>query len=342
MTQPKLQILVVGGDPSVWVAISARLPESSSRIIDAADFDDDALAKSSGEVDAIVVVTSAGDPDPLRPLRVVQRAGMNERTLVLADAADHRTAGEALDLGVAGYLMRGSPSEKVAAAIVHILTGGSVLDAPAEAVRRTNGAEPNAAGAMGAARALASALELKDTYTGGHAERVTAMAMRLAKTSMLLDVVPADALEAAFLLHDVGKIGIPDSILNKSGVLTDTERRVLETHPILGERIIAPLGFPHIVREVIRHHHERWDGGGYPDGLAGLDIPAAARVFAVADVIDAMTSIRPYRQPVTFEEALAEIKAQSGKQFDPALCELIDHAFHDSHVGLFGSALPSS
>ncbi len=336
MIDAKLQIVVVGGDPSVWVAISARLPDSSSRIIDAADFNEDALTQSRDEVDAIVVVTSAGDPDPLQPLRVIQRAGMNGRTLVLADAADHRTAGEALDLGVAGYLLRGSTSEKVAGAIEHILGGGSVLDAPAAAVRRTNGGT-NVSGAMGAARALASALELKDTYTGGHAERVTAMAMRLAKASMLLDVVPADALEAAFLLHDVGKIGVPDSILNKSGVLTDTERRVLETHPILGERIIAPLGFPHIVREVVRHHHERWDGRGYPDGLAGFDIPAPARVFAVADVIDAMTSIRPYRQPVTFEEALDEIKAQSGKQFDPALCELIDEAFHDTHVDLLGS-----
>ena len=341
MLEPKLQILVVGGDPSVWVAISARLPVSSSRIIDAADLDEQSLAQSRDELDAIVVVTSAGDPDPLQPLRVIHRAGMNARTLVLADAADHRTAGEALDLGVAGYLMRGSGADKVAAAIEHILAGGSVLDAPAAAVGRTHGVLPNVAGAMGAARALASALELKDTYTGGHAERVTAMAMRLAKTSKLLDMIPAHSLEAAFLLHDVGKIGIPDSILNKSGALTDTERRVLETHPILGERIIAPLGFPHIVREVVRHHHERWDGGGYPDGLAGHDIPAAARIFAVADVIDAMTSIRPYRQPVTFDEALAEIKAQSGKQFDPSLCELVDEAFHDTPSHLLGSSTPN-
>jgi HD-GYP domain-containing protein (c-di-GMP phosphodiesterase class II) len=141
-------------------------------------------------------------------------------------------------------------------------------------------------------------------------------------------------MEAGFLLHDVGKIGIPESILNKPGGLSDTERRVLNTHPILGERIVAPLGFPISVGHVIRHHHERWDGGGYPDGLAGEAIPGAARLFSIADSIDAMTSIRPYRRPVTFEAAIDEVMAQAGAQFDPTLAALAREVFADTTIHL--------
>jgi HD-GYP domain-containing protein (c-di-GMP phosphodiesterase class II) len=153
------------------------------------------------------------------------------------------------------------------------------------------------------------------------------MAMRLAEFAWLDDAIPSDAMEAAFLLHDVGKIGIPETILTKPGGLGDTERRVLQTHPILGERIVAPLGFPDVVRQVIRHHHERWDGSGYPDGLAGQEIPAAARLFSIADALDAMTSLRPYRRPISFEEAIAEIVRGSGTQFDPQLCALAEQVF---------------
>lgn len=183
-----------------------------------------------------------------------------------------------------------------------------------------------------AARSLVSALELKDTYTGGHAERVMALAMRLATAAGLHRTYSVDALEAAFLLHDVGKIGIPESILNKPGPLTDAERRVLQTHPLLGERIVGPLKFPECVRQVIRHHHEWWDGTGYPDGLAGAAIPAPARVFSIADVMDAMTSVRPYRMPTTFEEAIEEIILNAGTQFDPALATLAEAAFLDTPV----------
>lgn len=331
-TEPDLQILIVGGDPSVWVAISSDRSLGrkvrASQIVMPRDLDAATLRRNLGSIDAIVVVTSPGDPDPCFPLRVIRDAGLHRQTVVLADGKDHRTASESLAIGVGAYLIRGAPPEKVSMAIAQVASGGGMFDAPAAHVLRTtaNSLHPTG-GAMGAARALASALELKDTYTGGHAERVTAMAMRLATASMLTNVIPSDALEAAFLLHDVGKIGIPESILSKTGPLTDTERRVLETHPILGERIIAPLGFPEAVRNVVRHHHERWDGTGYPDRLVGIHIPAEARVFEVADVLDAMTSTRPYRQPVSFNEALAEIQAHAGRQFDPALCEIAEDAF---------------
>lgn len=333
MADKRLRILLVGGDTALWVGLSATLGERSSQIFVPRTLDEAALVGASSDIDVVVVVTSQNDPDPCEPLRVIRAAGLQNKAMVLADGGDQRTAAEALALGIAGYITRGASPEHLVEAITHIADGGAMFDAPAADVLGSLAtARGDAPGLMASARALASALELKDTYTGGHAERVTALAIRLARAAMLEGAEPSEALEAAFLLHDVGKIGIPDSILTKAGGLTDTERRVLNIHPILGERIVAPLGFPDCVRQVIRHHHERWDGRGYPDGLAGSEIPAPARVFAIADVIDAMTSIRPYRKPVSFEEAVHEVILHAGTQFDPALAALAEETFLDAPV----------
>ena len=329
----RLRILLVGGDASLWVALSSFLPRSSQVVVPVT-VDDEELSSASRDIDVVVVVTDHSHPDPCASLRVIKEARLERRTVVIANAADQRTAAEALGLGIAGYVLRGSPAERLAAAIVQIADGGAYFDAPAAAVLRNSGDTAVAGNLMSAARALASALELKDSYTGGHAERVTSMALRLARTALHEEALPTEALEAGFLLHDVGKIGIPESILNKPSRLSDTERRVLNTHPILGERIIAPLGFPTVVGQIIRHHHERWDGSGYPDGLAGDAIPAAARIFSIADSLDAMTSIRPYRAPVTFEDAVNEIVSHAGTQFDPSLCFLAREVFLAAPVAL--------
>jgi ribonuclease P protein subunit RPR2 len=291
---------------------------------------------TASNVDVVVIVAPQGSLDPCEPVRTLNAAGLQERVLVIADDKDLRTAAECLQLGVAGYILRGAAVERLVGAVTQVAAHGIIFDRPAAEVlhHQLVDKEPVDPSAMSAARALAAALEFKDTYTGGHAERVTTLAMRLARIAMLAEAPPTEGLEAAFLLHDVGKIGIPESILNKPGGLTDTERRVLQTHPILGERIIAPLGFPQCVRDVVRHHHERWDGHGYPDGLAAEQIPAAARLFTIADVIDAMTSIRPYRRPVSFEAAIEEVLLGAGKQFDPQLAALAEDAFLDTPVEL--------
>jgi ribonuclease P protein subunit RPR2 len=169
--------------------------------------------------------------------------------------------------------------------------------------------------------ALADALEAKDPVTGLHAIRVQRYATELVSgvNPRLLD---DPSLEYGFLLHDFGKIGIPDSILRKPGPLTATERRVMQTHTVLGEQMLSDVtllqggGL-----QVVRSHHERWDGRGYPDGRAGSEIPMAARVFAVADALDAMTSDRPYRSALGWDEAGREILAESGRQFDPVVVD---------------------
>jgi response regulator RpfG family c-di-GMP phosphodiesterase len=172
--------------------------------------------------------------------------------------------------------------------------------------------------------ALASALESKDMGTGEHSQRVHHYALELARV-VAPEVAEDDSVEYGFVLHDVGKIGIPDRILQKPGPLTDPERRLMETHTVLGEQLLRGVTF---LRgqglEIVRSHHERWDGGGYPDGLEATEIPVAARIFAVADALDAMTSDRPYRASMPWAAAGRELIAQSGRQFDPDVVE----AFH--------------
>lgn len=168
-------------------------------------------------------------------------------------------------------------------------------------------------------RALAAALELRDDQTGGHAERVTALALRLAR-EVAPELASDPHLEYGFLLHDLGKIGIPDAILLKPGPLDVREMEEMRYHPVLGERIVARVPYLNgLTREVVAYHHERWDGKGYPRRLGGERIPLGARIFSVADAFDAMTSDRPYRLALSPEAAIAEVARNAGKQFDPAV-----------------------
>jgi ribonuclease P protein subunit RPR2 len=169
---------------------------------------------------------------------------------------------------------------------------------------------------MATVRALCNAVEARDAYTGKHAERVAAYGMEIAR---VLDAPFSDdpEVEFGFLLHDVGKVAVPDSILWKPEPLTPEERLVMERHPLVGWEILREIDFLGEAKLVVRHHHERWDGAGYPDGLAGDVIPLAARVFAVADVLDALTTLRPYRPPSPLEVAREVIAESSGSQFDP-------------------------
>jgi ribonuclease P protein subunit RPR2 len=171
---------------------------------------------------------------------------------------------------------------------------------------------------MATVRALANAVEARDAYTGKHAERVAAYAIRIAEAAGL-DLAGDREIEFGFLLHDVGKVAVPDAILFKPSRLTPQERLVIEQHPVTGSEIVREIDFLGQARDVIRHHHERYDGMGYPDRLEGEAIPVSARVFAVADVLDALTTDRPYRLPSTMAEARSMIEAGSGSQFDPVI-----------------------
>ncbi|MEJ7785599.1 MAG: diguanylate cyclase [Solirubrobacteraceae bacterium] len=169
-------------------------------------------------------------------------------------------------------------------------------------------------------KTMAAAVEAKDEYTGGHIQRVHAIGLLLAR-----ELVPASAKDAqlsyGFLLHDVGKLAVPDAVLNKAGKLTEDEWKLMKLHPEQGTAILSAVPFLGKALEVVRHHHERWDGAGYPDGLQGEEIPLWARIFAVVDTVDAITSDRPYRGAQSLDVAIAELRKGAGSQFDSACVE---------------------
>ena len=177
-------------------------------------------------------------------------------------------------------------------------------------------------------RALAAAVEAKDDYTGGHIQRVHEIGLLLAK-AVAPDEADNPQLAYGFLLHDIGKLAVPDAVLKKPGPLSDAEWMLMRRHPEAGARILDAVPFFDRAVDVVLHHHERWDGRGYPAGLQQDGIPLWARIFAVADTVDAITSTRPYRRGRPLEEAVDEIVARAGTQFDPecasALAE-IDHS----------------
>jgi len=190
---------------------------------------------------------------------------------------------------------------------------------------------------MATVRALANAVEARDAYTGRHAERVAAYGLEIARAAGL-ELADDPQTEFGFLLHDVGKVAVPDAILFKPAPLTDEERVLMERHPIIGSEILREIDFLGDAKLVVRHHHERWDGGGYPDRLAGEDIPHAARVFAVADTLDALTTDRPYRPGGSFADARRIIASGTGTQFCPtcveALHEVSDHRLEELRMGI--------
>ena len=175
---------------------------------------------------------------------------------------------------------------------------------------------------MATVRALANAVEARDAYTGHHAERVAAYGLELARTAGQ-PLANDPQTEFGFLLHDVGKVAVPDAILFKPAPLTDEERVLMEQHPVIGWEILRGVDFLGDAKLVVRNHHERWDGAGYPDGLSGDEIPPAARLFAVADALDALTTDRPYRPAGSFADARGVISAGVGTQFCPSAVEAL-------------------
>jgi putative nucleotidyltransferase with HDIG domain len=172
--------------------------------------------------------------------------------------------------------------------------------------------------------AFAKTLDARDKYTRGHSERVTAYTLTLAR-AIDLDAASCEVIRRAGLLHDIGKVGVPDAVLQKKGRLTKAERRQMEQHVVIGYEMLTGLTFLKECLPAIRGHHERWDGKGYPDQLAGDKIHLHARLMAVADAFDAMTSDRPYRSHLPIAEAIRRVRTGSGQQFDPAAVEAFNH-----------------
>lgn len=195
--------------------------------------------------------------------------------------------------------------------------------------RRLGQARGIAAGRHAFHRAIASLVDTvneHDTYTAGHSYRVADYVGFLGD---LLGLPPKEVvkIKQAGLIHDLGKIGVPENVLTKKEPLTDAEFDLIKVHPVVGASILSHLPGSEELLPVVLHHHERWDGRGYPDGLSGTDIPLPARIILVADAFDAMTTQRPYGPVLSVEEALAELRACSGRQFDPRVVDAMHAAY---------------
>ncbi|MFN8633828.1 MAG: HD-GYP domain-containing protein [Chloroflexota bacterium] len=171
--------------------------------------------------------------------------------------------------------------------------------------------------------ALGRAVDRRDGMTGGHCVRVAEYSRILGERILGVRPQPLQVLEYGALLHDVGKIAVPDAILRKDGPLTDEEWAIMREHPCRGHEILYGIGFLTESLPIVLHHHERFDGKGYPDGMAGEQIPIGARIFSVADAFDAMTADRHYRRALSLDEAVGELTRNSGTQFDPEVIAVL-------------------
>lgn len=235
-------------------------------------------------------------------------------TLGLASYPEHHTTRDGLVMAADIALCRAKHVSRNSVGVYEVNASDGYHVDPEELYEVLR--DPN----TGAVRSLSAAVDAKDSYTHGHSERVTSYAMEMAEY-MSLPSDQMDALRVACLLHDLGKIGVPDNVLNKQGSLTREERQVVQQHPSVAGNILRRAPQLDAIIPGVIFHHERWDGAGYPDGLSGESIPLVARILAVADAFDAMTSDRPYRKGMSIEDALVELRANAGKQFDPRLVE---------------------
>jgi putative nucleotidyltransferase with HDIG domain len=204
------------------------------------------------------------------------------------------------------------------AVVPHLATAIASADL-VEQIRRTH---------VATIAALSRAIEAKDCYTGGHTERVSALSVALAKR-LGFSEADVQTIEVGALLHDIGKIGTPERVLNKPGPLDAAEWEIMKQHPVVSDYILSEADLPPLVRQIARWTHERVDGRGYPDGLTGDEIPLAARIVFVADAFDALTSDRPYRPARHARAALDELRANSGTQFCPAVVEVLTQVFEE-------------
>jgi putative nucleotidyltransferase with HDIG domain len=186
---------------------------------------------------------------------------------------------------------------------------------------------------VGSLARLSAAIEARDPYAKGHSSRVTVFAQAMARR-IGLDKERVSILRLGALLHDVGKLAVPSSVLLKRGPLTEAEVGQMRRHPAAGARMLETLGAPATILPVVLHHHERWDGAGYPTGRRGEEIPLEARVLCIVDSFDAMTSTRPYRAPRRPDDAWDELQRCAGTQFDPELVEAFAEAWAESGLGV--------
>jgi putative two-component system response regulator len=306
------RILVID-DEDVIRLLVVEILESAGHDVTSAESAEVALTLlESAEFDLVVSDVVMPGLSGLELLEAVRARVASLPVVLVTGAGTYDTLSQALTRGAAGLVTK---------PFAHSELQLAVADALERATRSREELRERLL-APTLASALANAIEARDEYLHGHCERLASLAVRVAEL-LGLRADEIETIRLGAILHDVGKIGIPDRVLLKPGPLDDEERRIVETHPEIGDKLLEPLDLLSGARPIVRHHHERWDGAGYPDGLAADAIPLGARIVSVADSVEVMSSRQLYRQPQTPDQIVEELLEWRGKQWDPQVVDLV-------------------
>jgi putative two-component system response regulator len=336
---PERRVLIVDDEPRLRQVLMRLMARDGFEVADAPSAEAALAYLERTPVTLVLSDLRMPGMDGTELLRAIRDRWPETAVVMITAVADVEVAVSCLSLGAMDYLTKPFHLEEVRARVRQALERRALLVEKRAYQRQLEGQVAEQARRietlfLASMQSLADALEVKDPYTRGHSERVSRYSVAIGAALGL----PPEALEQIELgghLHDLGKIGVREAVLNKPGPLSPEEYAHIMTHPVVGWRLLQPLlvDMPMALR-VVRSHHERLDGRGVPDGLGGDAIPLEARIAAVADSFDAMTSHRPYRRGMTVEAAVAELVRCAGGQYDPAVVEAFTRALGDGRIAL--------
>lgn len=314
-------ILIVDDEPLVRETIARKLAEEGLICVDAASGEEALQKLQRNDFDVVLLDIRMPHKSGLETLAEIRSAYPDVAVIIVTVVADIEIAIESMKTGAYDFIIKPIDFGLLTLSVERALEKRRLLLENREYQRYLEQRVKEQADRiresfLNSVKSLVYALEAKDDYTSGHSQRVTDLAVEIAE-SLRFDKERLEKIRLAGILHDIGKIGVPESILNKPGRLEGHEYEIVKTHSEVGEKILRSVITDEEILCAIRHHHERYDGSGYPDALSGDHIPKLARILAVADAYDAMTSARPYRKPMSHSEAVAELEKGCGSQFDP-------------------------
>ena len=313
------RILIVDDEPEVCSLIRAELSEIGLDCQVATEPQHAEELLHSQQFDLVISDISMPGITGLDLLVHIRKQAHKCKVILVTGVSKREYVAQALMLGAFDYVEKPFRDRELVEAVSRALSDGSSLpNLPVRAAAAMELSEQARKASLDSVQALVRAVEAKDPYTRRHSEQVAHYAVNLA-TAMNLPETAVQSIQTAALLHDVGKIGVPDQVLTKPGPLTEQEFEYVQRHPALGADILAKVTLFGQEAQLVRHHHERWDGQGYPDGLAGEECPLGARIIMVSDCIDAMLMERTYKKGYPPDKMIGELIRCAGTQFDPTI-----------------------
>jgi response regulator RpfG family c-di-GMP phosphodiesterase len=321
----KGNVLVVDDDDSVCISIREILKDRFNQLLlaNSAKMALEVICKNMDSekctIDLVISDICMSQMDGLQLLKAIKNKNPRVEVIIMTGYPNPENTLSALRLGASDYIVKPFQAPEVLESVMRVMgkrndsiNAEKMLEDLRTAIQKNYSATTEA---------LMMAIDAKDNYTKEHCERVAEMMVEFSRRCGFNEET-AELLRKVSVLHDIGKIGVREEVLNKNGNLTPEEKEEMKTHSFLGYQIVQPVEFLGEGRDVLLYHQERYDGGGYPAGLKGNAIPVGARMLAIVDSYDAMTSDRPYRKKMPYEVALAEIEKCSGTQFDPSLVDV--------------------